>query len=321
MKKYVLSIFFFFSLLSLFGEDYFRILSAEGSFFTLVRGEIRQDLNVNDTDLEALLLGEGDFLITGEGTFLELSCADIRLMVAGNSALSFDSLNLSQGSLLTLNYGHIRCRMTGSSGSDLWIGGTDTVGRLRGGDVGVLLDYDMTLDQPEILTRIYSLSGRIDVMRKLPETTVGEEKRVEFAAPLSIDTEEMVLASSWDKSSTLSPVFWDSDYARYWQDHPFTGEEEGLSPFVLPPQEEQVLTEDIQEQIEVMEYSDPEWDNLLTTGKAALLLGAASMSCGAVSYMSGYGDLGNFFTGFGLFNLTIGTGVFGYAFLAHAPEE
>ncbi len=300
--------------LSLFGEDYFHIVSGEGASFSLVRGDVRQEMDVNTLDLPSLLIGEGDFLITGEGTFLELGSGGVRLMVAENSALAVESLDLRQGSLLTLSYGHVHGRMDDRAEGDFWIGSEDTVGRLRGGEMGINLDYDMTLDQPEVLTRIYSLDGPVEVMQKRNISPLIEDKRVEYREPVLIDTGEMVVASSWERDLPLIPSLFDADYAGYWKAHPFTGEAYGDEKAVIADlgQEEAVADEEGSVKVEMDMPSDRDWNRLLDTGKAAFVLGGLSMTASAVAYMAGAGDLGNALAGFSLFNLTIGGGIYAY---------
>jgi hypothetical protein len=317
MKKYILPIFIIvlFIPLTLSGEDYFHILSGKGSPFTLIREDVRRELDPVSSDLTDILLGEGDYLLTGEGTFLELSCGGILIMVGENSALSIDSLDLEQGSLLTLNYGHIHGRMDYNGAGDLWIGGVHSAARLNGGEIGVLTDYEVTLDQPEFLMRVYSLDGTIEVMQKLEQITVDEEKRIEYSEPLIIDKGEMVVASSWKREKLLFPSLFDSDYLRYWENHPFSDETaQQIAVIELPSEEKLVVTEEIQENI------DPErerWESVTETGQAALVLGAISMAGGALSYMGGYGELGNIFTKFGLFNLTVGSGIYSYVYFGN----
>ena len=316
MNRYVLPLFILALCFSpsLFGEDYFHILTGEGGSFVLVRGGVRQNLDVRSSDLDSLLIGEGDYLITGEGTFLELGTGDLLLMVGGNSSLSVDSLDLDQGSLLTLSYGHVHGKKGPLVKGDVWIGGADTVGRLREGEMGILLDYDMTLDEPEILTRIYSLEGPVEVMQKRESSSLADEKRVEYREPVLIDTGEMVIASNWEKDLPLVPAFFDSDYAGFWKLHPFSGESVSEAVVIADvPREDEILTEEVRENLELTPASETDWNSLLETGKVALVLGAISMAGGAVSYMTGAGEMGNVLTGFSLFNYAVGAGVYGYA--------
>ncbi|MDC7219988.1 MAG: hypothetical protein PQJ59_08615 [Spirochaetales bacterium] len=317
MKKYILSLIIALLPLTLWAEDSFRFLFAEGDSFSLVSGGIRKDYTVAETDLINLSFKEGDFLITGEGTFLELLCGEILIMVGENSALAADSLNLSQGSLMTLNYGHVHVRMAYSGLGDLWIGSSEMVGRLNGGELGVLLDYDVTQAQPEITTRIYSLQGRVEVMQKQSEPSLVREKRVEYNAPVIIETGEMVMSSSLLKSTTLIPALFDANYSLYWENHPFgQGGEQSQAMVVLPEEDPALLTPEVQDNLELEGGKD--WNRTLTTGKSALLAGAAFMSGGALLYMFEEDDLGQALTYFGILNMSFGFGTTTYGLIGQS---
>ncbi len=323
MKKYVLPIPFLFLLLtfSLFGQDYFQILSGEGESFSLVRNGVKQNFKVAGEESRSILIGEGDYLLTGEGTFLELSSRDFLLMVGENSALTVDSLNLKQGSLLTLSYGHVHALLKQTPAGDVWIAGSDTVCRLSRGEFGFLVDYDMTMDQPEILTRVYSMDGQAEIRQRLADDSLSGDKRVQYKDPVLIEQGEMVIASNWEKDLPLLPSFFDSDYAGYWALHPFSGMAPSL-PLVTQTDEQPVtrITEEVKDRIDVKENtSTVDREYLLKTGQAAFVLGALSMTGASLTYMLGQGTAGNALAGFGLFNLAVGTGVYGYSYLT-SPE-
>ncbi len=323
MKKYPIPVLFLTLLFApaLFAGEYFQILSGEGAAFSLVRNGVRQELNLGGTDLNTILIGEGDSLLTGEGTFLELASGDLFLMVGENSALAVESLDREQGTLLSLSYGHLHILVKEAPPGEIWITGSDTVCLLSRGEYGFLLDYDMTLAQPEILSRIYSLDGRAQIRQRLADPASSGDKRVQYGEPVVIETGEMAVSSSWEKGLPLVPSFFDSDYAGYWAEHPFSGQEAASPLITLPGEGEEAsrITGEVQDKIGVREVPDRDWDRLLLTGKAAFVLGALSMTGASLSYMAGEGPLGNILTGFGFFNLAIGAGAYGYTRLAN-PE-
>lgn len=342
MKRFVsgLALLLVLAQAGIYAQENFRIVGGTGRDFALIRGDSRQDFIIDETDLNLILLGEGDYLMTGEGTFLEMvdSSEEIRLMVGEDSSLSFEALNEREGSLITLSYGHIH-GLIGSDGVELWINGYDTVCLPYEGEFGYLLDYDLTLDQPEVLSRIYSLEGTVEVrqMKELP----GENKRVEFKKPLLIRKGEMVITSSWERDLPLEAVFFDADYSGFWKKHPFTHTSlvaagplpvedadpaEGAVTITPLPTTEEILPVMPEEEPLVIDDKvnvKPRFErdmNLINTGAAGIILGSVLMTGSAVSHLLGNSELGVGLSYMGGFNLLAGLSGLGYAYLSEPAE-
>lgn len=298
----------------LWGGDSFKILSGEGAAFTLTRGELVQEYDINSSDLSLLSVEEGDYLSTGESTFLELSSlqGDLFIMVGENSSLYFDSLDVAQGSLITLSYGHLHGYLSGEIERNLWVSGLDTVCQLAAGDFGFHVEYDMTLDQPVVLSKIYSLGGAISVMQRKDWPIVdSSNKRIEYREPLTIGKGEMVKTSSWERDLPLVTLLFDFDYAQYWKVHPFSFYHEPVpEPIIL-----EVVTPETNFPINegATLGINQNRTNFIVAGRTALIVGTALITSAFASYAVGEGELGNTLVGLSCFNFAVGAGSLGYA--------
>jgi hypothetical protein len=318
-------------------QDSLRLVSGEGTDFTLLRNNVKQSFTLSKIDKDSFIIKEGDRLLTGENTFLELlsQSGRIRIMVGESSSVSFDSLDSTQGTLFSLSYGHLRGLLE-EKGPDLWISGGDTACRVSQGDFGFLLANSLTLNQPEIKTRIYVLDGSVEVRQRINDP--AQDKRVDNKTPIAIEKGEMVVTSNWEQDTPLVPVPFDFDYGGYWKSHPFSHIKIADPVPVQPDVKEDnpVVQEPLITKIEESSSSEKEsfpindnvqiisarekYQNVVDMGTTALVLGTVFMTGAAVSYMLGEGTLGTGMVFMGGINLLAGAGALGYTYFSPPPE-
>jgi hypothetical protein len=72
-------------------QDSLRLVSGEGTDFTLLRNNVKQSFTLSKIDKDSFIIKEGDRLLTGENTFLELlsQSGRVRIMLGESSRYFF----------------------------------------------------------------------------------------------------------------------------------------------------------------------------------------------------------------------------------------
>ncbi len=224
--KAVLPFFVVFSFLAIcpvFADSGAVVSYADGNGFIVVSDGIRTSYNLAVDDVLGLPVGEGDTILTDDGTFLEielLSGPRGVVKLAENTTFTVASLDESSGSVFKVVYGRIRVkaeRITG--GSRLWVTGHDTVAGVRGTDFGYDLFYDLAQEGAERQTAVYCFDGEVDVLH-FDQETVSKADLIN-TEPFILGADRMVRTKSSAPEAKLKSTAIEEEIRNFWFNYPF----------------------------------------------------------------------------------------------------
>lgn len=250
------------------------VIFADGEGFALIRNGKEFEYDVYLDDVFGLDFYIGDFIQTGNNTFLELQLIPSRnvLKISENTSFQIKRLDEKGNGTFDIVYGRIRARVSKLAGSDEFsISGPSIAAGVRGTDFG----YDIIADPStpdENLTQIYCFEGSVVLSAAETDEEVVVEK------------DQMVeVAESTAGLSSVKPVELKQEIKNFWMENNFEGDviETGL-PFI---ESLEIHPEDIPE-VSGPDLLAAKRSGIVKQSTAVLAAGLVLESAGIVLYLS-----------------------------------
>ncbi len=236
---------------------------------------------VNIDEIIGHRLYEGDIILAGENTFLEIQLilSQNVIKIAENTDFQLQWAEEKQENAFSMLYGSVRARLKKlKAGQYFYIQGGDAIAGVRGTDFGMNVQVPFGKEQGREkrvavpVTEIYCFEGTVEVK---PQFKIEGEKPVE---PIIINQDEMITLSAEEPERfEKRPV--SEEIRAYWLEHPFIGE-------LIPPDE--VASLGMERKIPLIWKLERKQKRSTLTGSAFLSLGLIFEISGAVSLATGF---------------------------------
>jgi hypothetical protein len=234
---------------------------------------------VEAADLIGHPLFQGDTLITGEDSFVEIQLSLTRnvIKIAENTTFQLQRLEKKQESVFEVLYGSVRARVRKLGRSENFtIRGGDAIAGVRGTDFGLNVLVDRERADAVPVTEVYCFAGKIQVepLFELSDAPAagtlpgGTEK-----AALVLRDGEMVRVSRQNPEGVYEKLPIQKEIRNYWEGNSFQGRLLSSNQQLLQPPEVYTLEE--------------KHKKLVLAGSALLSAGLIMEFSGAISLAAG----------------------------------
>ncbi len=267
------------------GEPAAVLIYSEGESFLISRGDevIEYDLYLDD--VEGFEFYKGDFINTGNGTFLEIQLYPTEnvLKISENTSFTIaGSGSGGGGGEFAITYGRVRAKVQKLTGNDTFsIRGPSVVAGVRGTDFGYDFIAGTGESQGTALARVYCFEGKVEVSRlEQKEEVVDEEVIVKSVVveTVVIEANQMVTILPEESAVPLSPKALTEEVKTFWDTNEFRGEIISYEP------EPEVKVVEAPEPVEVPEIipEEPVPDKRRQVRKSIIASGAGFSVVGTV---------------------------------------
>jgi hypothetical protein len=178
------------------------------------------------TDLIGHPLRQGDILITGEDSFVEIQLPSTRnvIKIAENTTFQLEQMESKRESVFQVFYGSVRARVQKlARAEDFKIRGGDAIAGVRGTDFGLNVLVDREQEDADPVTEVYCFAGEIRVKPSFlpPDTPTAQPASGEGELVLSAG--EMVRVSRSAPEAAYEKIPVAPEIEAYWQSNDFQG--------------------------------------------------------------------------------------------------
>jgi hypothetical protein len=193
-----------------------QIYHAEGTDFSLTKNGIREIIAVGDYPDAFLVLGPGDMVQTGEGSFLELQLlpSGTALRILENTSLVYNGFDeAGQISDISLVYGRLRLVTVNSGYSNgIFIRAGKSSVKIESGDIGAGYEVNPSAGgKARPVLTLYVFQGNAEVFLYLPDVVSGavETLAVKAGDAFSLDINPPFLHTDKRPIQRESAGYWD----------------------------------------------------------------------------------------------------------------